>query len=146
MGETGATILNHMMGMDFYTQIIYSQFAAGVTKTVLHGYSSIAGTEGSTYWPGHEGMWPIFSERFGSRQPAFTHYPDRTSMISRYQMLLSEGHPCIDLGILRLDYNYNNKIFNKIRGEKEDYYAHGDMRGNQAFYWKDMALQNNGYT
>ena len=33
--ETGATLLNYMMGLDFYTQIIFTQFAAGVTKTVL---------------------------------------------------------------------------------------------------------------
>lgn len=46
--ETGATMLNYMMGLDFYTQIIFTQFAAGVTKTVLHGYSSIAGSEGSS--------------------------------------------------------------------------------------------------
>lgn len=144
--ETGATILNYMMGLDFYTQIIYTQFAAGVTKTVLHGYSSIAGTEGTACWPGHEGMWPIFSERFGPRQPAFRHYKDWTSMIARYQMLLSEGHPRTDIGIIRLDYNFNNKIFDMIRGEEETYYASGGMRGNQAFYWKDMGLQNNGYT
>ncbi|MBQ7372028.1 MAG: hypothetical protein IJW67_09160, partial [Blautia sp.] len=64
--ETGATLKNYMMGLDFYTQMIYTQFAAGVTKTVLHGYASIRGSEASTYWPGHEGMWPVFSERFGS--------------------------------------------------------------------------------
>lgn len=78
--EIGATLMNYMMGLDFYTQIIYSQFAAGVTKIVLHGYSSIAGSDASTYWPGHEGMWPIFSERFGSRQPSYQHYKDWTAM------------------------------------------------------------------
>ena len=74
--ETGATFLNYVMGLDFYTQIIYSQFAVGVSRTVLHGYSSICGSEQDTYWPGHEGMWPIFSERFGCRQPAYQHYND----------------------------------------------------------------------
>ena len=56
--ETGATMMNHMCGLNFYNQIIYTQFAAGVTKTVLHGYSSICGSEKDTQWPGHEGMWP----------------------------------------------------------------------------------------
>ncbi len=55
--ETGATMHNYMLGLDFYTQIIYTQFAAGVNKTVLHGYSSIAGSNESTYWPGHEGCY-----------------------------------------------------------------------------------------
>ena len=142
--ETGATLLNYMMGLDFYTQIIYTQFAAGVSKTVLHGYSSIAGSEESTYWPGHEGMWPVFSERFGSRQPAFGHYKDWTAMVARYQMLLRKGKPRMDLGILRLDYNFNNMIFAGCR-EKE-LYENGLMRANEGIYWKDMKLQNAGYT
>lgn len=141
--ETGATLLNYMMGLDFYTQIIFTQFAAGVTKTVLHGYSSIRGSEESTYWPGHEGMWPIFSERFGSRQPSFLHYKEWTMMIARYQMLLRQGKPRMDLGIVRLDYNFNNMIFEE--NEKEIYESQL-MRGNEGIYWKDMQLQNAGYT
>ncbi|MDD3338534.1 MAG: glycosyl hydrolase [Lachnospiraceae bacterium] len=142
--ETGATMLNYMMGLDFYTQIIFTQFAAGITKTVLHGYSSIAGSEESTQWPGHEGMWPIFSERFGVRQPAFQHYNDWTAMVARYQMLLRQGKPRMDLGILRLDYNFNNLIFG---GENEkELYEHKLMRGHEGMYWKDMKLQDAGYT
>lgn len=144
--ETGATQLNYMMGLDFYTQIIYTQFASGVTKTVLHGYSSIAGSDNSTYWPGHEGMWPIFSERFGVRQPAFQHYNDWTGMLARYQMILRQGKPRMDLGILRLDYNFNNMIsFNRDNSERE-FYESGGMRANEGLYWKDMRLQNSGYT
>lgn len=141
--ETGATLLNYMMGLDFYTQIIFTQFAAGVTKTVLHGYSSICGSEAATYWPGHEGMWPIFSERFGSRQPSFIHYKEWTAMIARYQMLLRQGKPRMDLGIVRLDYNFNNMIFT---GDERDIYENQLMRGNEGIYWKDMKLQNSGYT
>lgn len=141
--ETGATLLNYMMGLDFYTQIIFTQFAAGVTKTVLHGYSSICGAEASTQWPGHEGMWPIFSERFGSRQPAFRHYKDWTAMLSRFQKLLRQGKSRADLGIIRLDYNFNNMIFT---GDEKEIYEHQLMRGNEGFYWKDMTLQNAGYS
>ncbi len=144
--ETGATLLNYMMGLDFYTQIIYMQFAAGVSKTVLHGYSSIAGSEGSTYWPGHEGMWPIFSERFGSRQPSYQHYKDWTAMLARYQMILRQGKPRMDLGIIRLDYNFNNLIFHDIAGHEEESYKEQLGRGNKGMYWEDMQLQNAGYT
>ena len=141
--ETGATMLNYMMGLDFYTQIIFTQFAAGVIKTVLHGYSSIRGSEESTYWPGHEGMWPVFSERFGSRQPSSIHYKEWTAMIARYQMLLRQGRPRMDLGIVRLDYNFNNLIFD---GDEKKIYESQLMRGNEGIYWKDMQLQNSGYT
>lgn len=30
-----------------------------------------------------ETKWPVFSERFGKRQPAFIHYRDWTDMIAR---------------------------------------------------------------
>ncbi len=146
--ETGATLLNYMEPLDFYNQIIFSQFAAGITRTVLHGYSATAGSEASTYWPGHEGMWPIFSERFGHRQPAYVHYKDWTKMVARYQMLLRMGKPRMDLGIVRLDYNYNNAIMfeGMMAGSEERYYESLGMRGGQAFYWQDLSLQNAGYT
>ena len=67
--ETGATTRNHILDHRFYDQIIATQLAAGITKTVLHGWASTAGAEGVTEWPGHEGMWPMFSERFDTRQP-----------------------------------------------------------------------------
>lgn len=142
--ETGATLMNYMMGLDFYTQIIFTQFAAGVSRTVLHGYSSIAGSEVSTCWPGHEGMLPVFSERFGERQPAWQHYKDWTNMLSRYQMLLRQGKPRIDIGILRLDYTFNNLYF--WSGSEKEIYETQFMRANEGVYWKDMKLQNAGYT
>lgn len=142
--ETGATQMNYMKGLEFYTQIIYTQFAAGVTRTVLHGYSSIAGSEEATQWPGHEGMWPIFSERFGVRQPAYRHYNDWTDMLARYQMILRQGKPRMDLGIVRLDYNFNNLLF--LDGKEIDLYEEKLMRGHEGIYWKDMSLQDAGYT
>ena len=142
--ETGAAILNYRMNLDFYTQIIYTQFAAGVTKNVLHGYSSIAGSEDSTAWPGHEGMMSAISERFGSRQPAFRHYNDWTSMLARNQMILRQGKPRRDIGILRLDYNFNNLF---MGGSNEvDIYENKMMRAHEGVYWQDMSLQDKGYT
>lgn len=146
--ETGATMMNYKLPMDFFTQIIYTQFAAGVTKTVLHGYSSIAGSEDATRWPGHEGMWSMFSERFGSRQPAYQHYKDWTAMVARYQKILRRGKPRIDLAILRLDYNYNNLIcLDAFSGMDEtELYTKHMMRAHEGIYWKDMHLQDAGYT
>ncbi len=142
--ETGANLYNYMLGINFYTQIIYTQFAAGVTKTMLHGYASKYGCEADTCWPGHEGMLAIFAERFGMRQPTSVHYPDWTKMISRFQMILRKGKPRIDVAILRLDYFFNN-MFMQYGPEKETYETKF-MRANEGIYWKDMSLQNNGYT
>ena len=142
--ETGATLANYRKNLDFYTQIIFTQFAAGVARTVLHGYASICGSEAITQWPGHEGMLPIFSERFGSRQPAYRHYNDWNDMIARYQYILRQGKPRVDIGMLRLDYCFNNQMMSAA-GE-DALYEHMFMRGNEGIYWKDTALQNAGYT
>ena len=142
--ETGASMLNYQMGLDFYTQIIFTQFAAGVSRTVLHGYASTAGSEASTAWPGHEGMWPMIAERFGSRQPAYRHYNDWTTMLARYQMLLRQGKPRVDIGILRLDYDFNQMLF--MCPNEKDRYEKELMRAHSGLYWKDMGLQDKGYT
>lgn len=142
--ETGATKRDYMMGIDFYNQIMYTQFAADVSKAVLHGYSSIAGSEAVTAWPGHEGMWPVYSERFGMRQPAFKHYKDWTTMLSRYQLILRQGKPRRDVAILRLDYNFSNHFHHVL--DEQDYYENKGMRGGKGLYWQDMNLQHCGYT
>ena len=106
--ETGATTRNHILDHRFYDQIIATQLAAGITKTVLHGWSSTAGAEGATEWPGHEGMWPMFSERFDTRQPAAEFYPLWTAALGRYQCVLRQGRPRVDVGIVRTDHFTDN--------------------------------------
>ena len=106
--ETGATTRNYMLDHRFYDQIIATQLAAGITKTVLHGWASTAGAEGVTEWPGHEGMWPMFSERFDTRQPGSEFYPLWNAAMGRYQCVLRQGKPRIDVGILRTDHFTDN--------------------------------------
>ena len=65
-------------------------------------------------------------------------------MLARFQMILRQGKSRMDLGILRLDYYINNQVFAGY--EDEDLYANKMMRGNEGMYWKDMQLQNQGYT
>ncbi|HLI02047.1 MAG TPA: glycosyl hydrolase, partial [Acidimicrobiales bacterium] len=84
--ETGAVARrNYFYNMDDWTQLAYLQFALGVVRTVLHGWAGIEGPESSTHWPGHEGMYPWYSERFDGRQPASTAYPEWTRMLARNQ-------------------------------------------------------------
>lgn len=141
--ETGCSTMNYKRGLNFYDQIIYTQFAAGVARTVLHGYSSIAGSESATQWPGHEGMMKVFSERFGCRQPSFEFYKEWSGMIARFQYILRQGNPRMDLGILRLDYRFDPTKFSL---DEEISYDKMWMRANEGIYWKDTTLQNNGYT
>ena len=117
--ETGATTRNHMLDHRFYDQIIATQLAAGITKTVLHGWASTAGAEGVTEWPGHEGMWPMFSERFDTRQPAAEFYPLWTAALGRYQYVLRQGKPRIDVAAKLLDWGRQGLKVLLVHGARE---------------------------
>jgi hypothetical protein len=142
--ETGAIGgENYTWGQDRFMQIMNTQFASGISYTVFHGHSSIPGADSSdptdpwngTYWPGHEGMYARFSERWGPRQPESTQYTDYMPMIARTQAVLQQGKPQMDLAVLRTDYAYNN-------GRP----SIDNMRHRKAAYFKDLELQDNGYT
>ncbi|PHP53555.1 glycosyl hydrolase [Actinomyces ruminis] len=148
--ETGATTRNHMLPHRFYDQIINTQLAAGITKTVLHGWSSPAGAEGTTEWPGHEGMLPMFSERFDTRQPAAEFYPLWNRAIGRMQQVLRRGRPRIDVGILRTDHftdNSSGMMFydGERRIPDEDAYGRMWMRNRQNHWWRDLGMQDAGW-
>lgn len=150
--ETGATTRNHILDHRFYDQIIATQLAAGITKTVLHGWASTAGAEGTTQWPGHEGMWPMFSERFDTRQPSAEFYPLWTAAVSRYQYMLRQGKPRVDVGILRTDHftdNMSGFAFLDHDGNRvpdEDAYGRWWMRNRQNHWWQDLGMQDAGWT
>ena len=150
--ETGATTRNHILDHRFYDQIIATQLAAGITRTVLHGWASTAGAEGVTEWPGHEGMWPMFSERFDTRQPASEFYPLWNACLGRYQCLLRQGRPRIDVGILRTDHftdNMSGFAFVDADGGRvpdEEAYGRRWMRDRQNHWWRDLSLQDAGWT
>ena len=150
--ETGATTRNHMLDHRFYDQIIATQLAAGITKTVLHGWASTAGAEGVTAWPGHEGMWPMFSERFDTRQPGSEFYPLWNEAMGRYQLLLRQGNPRIDVGILRTDHFTDNMSGIGFVGEDgrriQDEVAYGQhwMRNRENHWWQDLGMQDAGWT
>jgi hypothetical protein len=150
--ETGATTRNHMLDHRFYDQIIATQLAAGITKTVLHGWASTAGAEGATEWPGHEGMWPLFSERFDLRQPAHEFYPLWNRAIGRFQYLLRQGRPRIDVGILRTDHFVDNLSGMTLAGEggeripDEDAYGRMWMRDRNNHWWQDLGMQDAGWS
>jgi hypothetical protein len=150
--ETGATTRNHILDHRFYDQIIATQLAAGITKTVLHGWASTAGAEGVTKWPGHEGMWPMFSERFDTRQPACEFYPLWNAALGRYQAVLRQGKPRIDVGILRTDHFTDNMSGIGFLGEDgtrtpdEEAYGRHWMRNRENHWWQDLGMQDAGWT
>ncbi len=141
--ETGAVYgHNYYYNMDTWTQLCWLQFAEGVVRTVFHGYSGIEGSESATYWPGHEGMYPRYPERFGGRQPAAGHYPEWTAMLGRCQKMLRQGAPRRDIAILRTDYRFVN--YGKPKGY--DTFECNYMMHDKAYFWRDLNLQAAGYT
>ncbi|MFF6984278.1 glycosyl hydrolase [Streptomyces sp. NPDC008343] len=139
--ETGAVYgRNYYYDMDYWTRIAYLQFAGGVNRTVLHGYSAIEGSEADTYWPGHEGMYSFFSERFGGRQPASLMYPEWTEMLGRNQKILRQGKPRRDIAILRTDNAFIS--YGQPTAPAENSYFMND----KPYFWRDLSLQHAGYT
>jgi len=141
--ETGAVgSHNYVFNMDQWTQLCYLQFVGGVQRTVFHGYSAVEGSEGSTSWPGHEGMMTAFSDRFNHRQPASQLYPQWTEMLTRNQKALRQGTPSRDIAILRSDYAFINYGFKNGWNNFTNNYTMHDT----PVLWNDLELQHNGYT
>ena len=138
--ETGADIFtNYLYNNGYYRQMDYLQFAGGIQKTVVHGYSCAYGPEGNVFWPGYEGMSDLISERFNERQPGFADYPEVNANLSRIQKVLEQGKAKIDLLMLRTDYLVNNGLFvGEVSGNR--------THNNEGYYWKNMDLQNAGFT
>lgn len=146
--ETGAWISgNYVYDNNYYRQVFYMQYAAGVQKTVTHGYSAAYGPEDCVQWPGFEGMDAVWSERFSKRQPAAVDYPAQNLHYSRLQQALESGVPQMDLAILRTDYNFNNRLTNggMVNFVNKGVYSN-KPHTQDGYYWRDMGLQNAGYT
>lgn len=138
--ETGADIFaNYSYNNGYYRQMDYLQYAAGIQKTVVHGYSCAYGPEENVFWPGYEGMSDLISERFNERQPGFADYAEVNANLSRIQKVLEQGKANVDILMLRSDYLVNNGLFlGDVSGNR--------THNNEGYYWKNMGLQNAGYT
>lgn len=146
--ETGAWISgNYVYDNNYYRQVFYMQYAAGIQKTVTHGYSAEYGPEECVQWPGFEGMDAVWSERFSKRQPASVDYPAQNLHYSRLQKALEAGVPQMDLAILRSDYAFNNRLTNggMVNFVQKGVYSN-KAHTQDGYYWRDMGLQNAGYT
>ena len=146
--ETGAWISgNYVYDNNYYRQVFYMQYAAGIQKTVTHGYSAEYGPEEYVQWPGFEGMDAVWSERFNKRQPAAADYPAQNLHFSRLQKALEAGVPQMDLAILRTDYAFNNRLTNggMVNFVQKGVYSN-KAHTQDAYYWRDLSLQNAGYT
>lgn len=141
--ESGASIMtNYLWNNGYYRQIFYTQYAAGIQKTVTHGYSSEYGPDESVSWPGYEGMTNLIAERFNKRQPASIDYPDVNTHLSRIQKALEEGVPQVDIAMIRTDYYLNNLL----TGVSSSGVYNNALHNDRAYYWTDLGLQDKGYT
>jgi hypothetical protein len=94
----------------------------------------------------------MFSERFDLRQPGSEFYPLWNRAIGRYQYLLRQGRPRIDVGILRTDHfvdNLSGLMFLTESGERvpdEDAYGRWWMRNRENHWWQDLGMQDAGWS
>jgi hypothetical protein len=134
--------MNYMYSLQDYLQKVYAQFSGGVNRIVWHGYASRLGpTEDSAPWPGYEAGMGTIAGRWGAREPAYKDYDEYNDHIARLQTVLSAGKPRIDLGILYLDYGY----WCPRRAYRENEVLLG-LQNHFGLIWKDLALQERGYT
>lgn len=141
--ETGALYArNYYYNMDDWTQLCWLQFAEGINRTVFHGYSAIEGSEEDTFWPGHEGMYTHFSERFNCRQPASIHYPEWTTMLGRIQKAMRQGTAVRDIAVLRSDYAF----INYFQPEPMTSFTCNLSMNGIPYFFQDLSLQQAGYT
>lgn len=94
----------------------------------------------------------MFSERFDLRQPGSEFYPLWNDAIGRYQYLLRQGRPRIDVGILRTDHfvdNLSGMAFIDDDGSRvPDEVAYGTrwMRNRENHWWQDLGMQDAGWS
>ncbi|MBP2651485.1 MAG: cell wall anchor protein [Firmicutes bacterium] len=118
----------YSMTVPYSLSQIYKAFSGGVNQIIWHGYASKAGPAGIVKWPGYEGIGIIWSERWGDRQPMWRDANDLTSYIGRIQTVLRNGIQKLDVGILRSSYFEEN-------------FSGGGLK-----YWKDLSMQETGYS
>ena len=148
--ETGATFSgNYKYTNSTWRNVFYTQFVSGIQRTVMHGYASKYGPEGTVKWPGFEGMSNSISLRYSDRQPASEDFFDvdedgteygLSAHLAKIQDAMRKGSVLMDLAILRSDYNVEN-----ISGMSKSF-ATNSLHKGEGIYWQDMTLQQSGYT
>lgn len=146
--ETGATFENMMLGVVDYLQMIYTEFASGVNRVMLHGYACQYGAEG-TEWPGHLGISWANSEQWNVRQPQSKDYEKTFEHVTRLQKSLQAGQSQMDVAILSLnyyipmicDFDYGEDSFGGLSNNEEE-----QLLGHSGWIWEDLSMQNAGYT
>lgn len=131
--ESGAQYARYSTSFDRLLNMMYTQFAAGVSRTVTHGFSVAAGPESNFEWPGHQYNYALFSER----APYWRDSVDVNSHIARLQKILREGESRMDVAILRYDYELFSFQDNAFYDALSRHYG---------YYWTDLTLQDAGYT
>ncbi len=79
-------------------------------------------------------------------------YPLWNAALGRYQYLLRQGSPRIDIGILRSDHFTDNMVFVALFDEHgsripdEEAYGRRWMRNRENYWWPDLGMQDAGWT
>ncbi|MCL2165277.1 MAG: hypothetical protein FWH55_13040 [Oscillospiraceae bacterium] len=131
--ESGAQYMRYSTSFDRLLNMMYTQFAAGISRTVVHGFSVTAGPQSNYAWPGHQSTYALFTERV----PYWRDSLDINTHVARLQKIMRDGAARMDVGILRYEYQmfqFQNQAF------------WDSMMRHYAFYWSDMTLQDAGYT
>ncbi len=135
--------MNYGYSLQEYLQKNYSQYAGGVNRVIWHGYASKYGPKASVKWPGYEAGMNAINGRWGSRLPSSKDYNEYNDHLGRVQTVLRAGKPQVDLAILYSDYSYQ-LAYGTAAPAKE--LPELKQQRHEGWQWKDLTLQDNGYT
>lgn len=129
--ETGAKAGSYVFTAQEYIKQVHQQMAAGVNRTVWHGFTTLAGPDGDVIWPGYESsMGFTQSERWANRSPLIaTEDYDYNKHITLLQTVLKEGQETVDVALLT-----------------SEVLAHPRASTSGGNSWNDTSLKQAGYS
>ena len=123
-------------------QDAYSQFAAGIQRTVWHIWSAGYGYSGYD-WPGYEASrfrgFALMADRF----PASETYDELNAHLGRVQQLMQTGESRTDVGFIQQKFVHGMAYGG---GTGDDNRAMNWQLAHQGLQYRSTELQDNGYT
>jgi len=153
--ETGAQgNNNYRFPIQYHLRDAYSQFAAGIQRTIWHIWSTEYGYSANTVWPGSTpGDAQYF--RFGARHPYARNYDEFNAHLGRVQQLLQTGKARSDIGFIYNTWdlqvpNYGEGASRSAMSISPATPANVSMMNWQlahmGVHYRSTGLQDNGYT
>ncbi len=145
--ELGAVFFeDHMWGLEDYKRIMDKQWAAGITRPIIHGY---AYQSPGSPWPGRSQFFNFIAASWNHRTfPQWSMFRPLNEYWARGAMVLEQGQPRADVAIYRDGFvttaaNYPPSVFGEVFSGRAEFPL--DFEKNSPLFDAE-ALELAGYT